>query len=62
MHGKWAVIAPAMQAHTGLLVQSNSEIDTDALGTFTGEIARENDMLQTAIRKARLTAHLRTAE
>lgn len=54
MHGKWEVIAPAMQAHTGLLVQSNSEIDTDALGTFTGEIARENDMLQTAIRKARL--------
>jgi len=54
MHGKGNVILPAMETLAGLSVQINSEIDTDLLGTFTGETTRKKDMLETAIEKARL--------
>lgn len=54
MHGKGSVIVPALQSLVGLAVEINSEIDTDRLGTFTNEITRKGDMLETAIEKARL--------
>lgn len=54
MHGKEVAIAPAMQAHLGLNVITPPDLDTDTLGTFTGEIPRVGTMREVAIRKARL--------
>lgn len=53
-HGKEQVIAPAFAAVTGLAVTVPAGIDTDALGTFTGETPRAGSMLQAARAKARL--------
>lgn len=53
MHGKAEALAPAFaMLGASLLVPHN--IDTDALGTFSGEIPREQPPLETAIAKARL--------
>lgn len=54
MHGKRAAIAPALADEVGLVLDVAPGIDTDALGTFTGEIARPGTMEETAILKARL--------
>jgi hypothetical protein len=54
MHGKAAAIAPALARGTGLVVESVAGVDTDALGTFTGETPRAGDMRDAAIAKARL--------
>lgn len=54
MHGKEGVIAPLLRQRLGLRIFVPTAIDTDALGTFTGEIARPGDMLETAVQKARL--------
>ena len=54
MHGKERAIAPVLKARLGLAVCVPTSLDTDALGTFTGEIERPGDMLETAIAKARL--------
>ncbi|MGE5408205.1 MAG: DUF6671 family protein [Syntrophothermus sp.] len=53
-HGKEAAIAPALLAAPGLEVRPTEGVDTDALGTFTGEIARPAPPGPTAIRKAKL--------
>jgi len=52
-HRKDDVIAPPFQEHlqAALIVPV---IDTDTLGTFTGEIERPGNMLEAAIRKARM--------
>lgn len=52
-HGKERVIAPAFAAATGLVVTVPAGIDTDALGTFTGEVPRPASMRDTARLKAR---------
>lgn len=52
-HGKERVIAPAFAAATGLAVTVPPGVDTDALGTFTGEVARPGSMRDTARVKAR---------
>jgi hypothetical protein len=54
MHGKGAAIAAPLHNKLGLKVEVNAGINTDVLGTFTREVARENSMLETAIEKARL--------
>lgn len=54
MHGKASAIAPAMASHLGLEIVTPVGIDTDALGTFTGETPRIGTMREVAIRKARL--------
>ena len=54
MHGKEAAIAPAFRDRLGLVLETPQVIDTDALGTFTGEIPRVGSMRKTAIAKARL--------
>lgn len=54
MHGKGEAIVPPLRSKLGLKVEVNSATNTDLLGTFTREIAREKDMLETAIEKARL--------
>lgn len=53
-HGKARVIAPAFAAATGLALTVPAGIDTDALGTFTGETPRPATMRDTARMKARL--------
>ena len=53
MHAKAEALAPAFATlAVSLLVPAN--IDTDALGTFSGEIPRLQPPLETAIAKARL--------
>lgn len=54
MHGKEAAIAPAFIERLGLMLETPPAIDTDALGTFTGEIPRAGSMREAAIAKARL--------
>lgn len=54
MHGKEAVIAPVLCERLGMAVVTASAVDTDALGTFSGEVPRAGTMLEAAIAKARL--------
>lgn len=53
-HGKDRVIAPALAAATGVAVEVARGIDTDALGTFTGQTPRAGTMREAARAKARL--------
>lgn len=52
-HGKADALTLPLKAGLGLVLDS-VEVDTDLLGTFTGEIEREGTPLQTAVKKARL--------
>lgn len=52
-HEKLALVAPALARAVALEVAS-VEVDTDQLGTFTGDVARAHPPLETAVRKARL--------
>lgn len=54
MHGKERAIAPPLCRALGLTVTTAPGIDTDALGTFTGEIQRKGTMLEAARQKAKL--------
>jgi hypothetical protein len=54
MHRKEEVVAPALMSTLGLIVTSTPGLDTDQLGTFSGEIPRDGTMLDVALRKARL--------
>ena len=54
MHGKEGVIAPVLGRWLGLSVERAEGVDTDSLGTFTGEIARAGDMAAAARAKALL--------
>lgn len=53
-HGKEAVVGPALEACTGMRVEVPSDLDTDALGTFSGETERRGTMRDAAVAKARL--------
>lgn len=52
-HKKADAFALPLRAGIGLKLNSE-EVDTDQLGTFTGEIEREGTPLETAVKKARL--------
>lgn len=54
LHAKGQAIAPPMARALGLAVEVPVGVDTDALGTFTGETPRAGTMLDAAIAKARL--------
>jgi hypothetical protein len=54
MHGKEAAIAPVLQSRLGLTIRTAPHLDTDALGTFTGEIPRAGTIREAAVAKARL--------
>ncbi len=54
MHGKEVAIAPVFRKRLGIAVETPPELDTDALGTFTGEIPRAGTIREAAISKARL--------
>ena len=53
MHDKLPLIAPAMLTAVGLDVR-DVHVDTDRLGTFTGDVARLGTPWETAVAKARL--------
>ncbi|HEY7854103.1 MAG TPA: DUF6671 family protein, partial [Aquiluna sp.] len=52
-HQKLDLIAPAMLEQAGLAVNA-VEVDTDLLGTFSGEVPRTDTPLNTAIAKAKM--------
>ncbi len=52
-HDKLPLIAPALESAVGLRVETIA-VDTDSLGTFTGEVPRTAPPLESAIAKARL--------
>ena len=52
-HDKLSLIAPSMQSEVDLEV-TDINLDTDQLGTFSGEISRSGSPLETAIAKAKL--------
>jgi len=55
-HDKLTLIEPALARHLGLIVDIVA-VDTDQLGTFTGDIARSGSPWDTAVTKARLGMH-----
>ena len=52
-HDKTVLVGPALTEALGLAV-IEAVVDTDVLGTFTGEIARVGSPLETAVAKARM--------
>ena len=53
-HGKQQAIAPAFMRGLAMLVSCTQDIDTDQLGTFTGERARPGTQRDTLLKKVRL--------
>lgn len=54
MHGKEAAIAPVFREKLGLDILVSTGLDTDQLGTFTGEVERPAGMDEVLARKAEL--------
>lgn len=54
MHGKDSVITPILLDSSGLIVETATGVDTNTLGTFTGETPRVGGIRDAAIAKARL--------
>lgn len=54
MHGKERAIAPAFQDILGIDIEVPGDLDTDQLGTFSGEIERPGSMDEVLVAKARL--------
>ncbi len=52
-HGKERVIAPVLEQALGVICVVPSDYDTDQFGTFTGEIKRLVDPLETARKKCK---------
>jgi hypothetical protein len=57
-HGKETVIAPVLAKLLGCRVEKVDGFDTDLLGTFTRDIAREGSQLDAARKKARIGMEL----
>ncbi len=53
-HGKEVVIAPVLVELLGCRIKKVNGFDTDLLGTFTRDIAREGSQLDAARKKARI--------
>jgi hypothetical protein len=53
-HKKETVIAPILEKHLGVKCFVPDDFDTDALGTFSGELERKEDALSTARTKCLL--------
>ncbi|WP_340124078.1 DUF6671 family protein [Methylobacter svalbardensis] len=57
-HGKEGVIGPTLEKLLGCCVEKVDGFDTDLLGTFTRDIAREGSQLDAARKKARIGMEL----
>ena len=55
-HDKLPLVEPPLAFHVGLIVDA-VPVDTDRLGTFTGDVARSESAWDTAVAKARLGMH-----
>jgi hypothetical protein len=53
-HGKERSLGPSLFKHLQIQLIRAEDVDTDTLGTFTGEKKRKGSPLETAIQKARL--------
>lgn len=53
-HAKEQVIAPVFEKELGVKCIASSEIDTDVLGTFSGEVERKDTPIETAKKKCLL--------
>ncbi|RKN41046.1 DUF6671 family protein [Micromonospora endolithica] len=53
MHGKQWALRPLLRRRLGLSLRL-ADVDTDVLGTFTGEVRRAGSARETVVRKARL--------
>jgi hypothetical protein len=58
MHRKEEVLKPLLEPGLGILVQVAEGLNTDLLGTFSGEVARIADPLTTARKKCELAMEL----
>jgi hypothetical protein len=54
MHGKERAIGPAFRDILGIDIEVPGDLDTDQLGTFSGEIERPGSMDEVLVAKARL--------
>lgn len=57
-HGKDRVLAPILEAGLGVSCRAIPELDTDILGTFTGEVERTLPPLEAAREKCRMAMDL----
>jgi hypothetical protein len=53
-HGKADAIGPVMKARLGIEVVVPEDLDTDSLGTFSGDVPRPGTIEETLVRKAHL--------
>ncbi len=53
-HQKEVAIAPVLEAGLGVQCMVPADLDTDSLGTFTGEVERSDDPVTTARKKCHL--------
>ena len=58
MHRKEEVLKPLLEQGLGITVQVAEGLNTDLLGTFSGEVARQEDPLSTALKKCELALDL----
>ena len=57
-HGKEALVAPILEPFLGCEIRHIDGYDTDQLGTFSGEVKRLDNQIETARKKARIGAEL----
>lgn len=57
-HGKETLVAPILEPFLGCDIQLINGYDTDQLGTFSGEVKRLDNQIETARKKARIGAEL----
>lgn len=57
-HGKESVIAPLLEERLGMLPFVAPDLDTDKLGTFSGEVQRKDDVVETLRKKCRMAIEL----
>lgn len=62
MHGKASVVGPLLVEALGLRVEVPAGLDTDRLGTFSGEVPRAGSQLEAARAKAELAMALTGAD
>ncbi len=61
-HGKEQVIGPQLTRELGLYCFVTDQLDTDLLGTFSGEVDREGSPLETARRKCQMAMELTSVD
>ena len=61
-HEKERVIAPILESELGVICFVPDNFDSDAFGTFSGEVERKLDPVETAKRKCRLAMELNSCD